>query len=513
MQGQAPRLDRPFRSLRLRVPATAMAVFAISLAVAAVLAYELLLQDGRRDIDVVLAREQERFELSITELLIEAQQDDPQASPVAALRTAVRRYLQLNPSTEYYWTIVTFEDGQRYAATNGPPELEPLYRADELPSGRLNVRETIPTDAGDIRTSTVPVHLGDELVATLQLVSPLEPVRTEAFEAAGLVAAAAGVSLLLGGILLTASLWRSLAPLGALAGAARSTELRSLDSRVDEPDTADEVGILAREFNTMLDRLDEASAAQREFMASIGHELRTPITVARGHLELLETMDGNDPEAVAETVTILRDELTRMGRLVEDVMAIARVDMDDFVRPRDVELVQWFEELELRLSGLGAASETRIDPPPPVLLHADPDRLAQAVLNLVTNAYLHTPAGTRVRISARLAEAHVVIAVEDDGPGIPEAIRDDAFAPFIHAGEAPSSTGLGLSVVKAVVTAHGGDISLDTGSSGTRVELHLPWTPTTPDDVPAEDDPTDTLELAIADPAETNPALRLRRPS
>jgi signal transduction histidine kinase len=262
----------------------------------------------------------------------------------------------------------------------------------------------------------------------------------------------------------------------------------------------------------MLDRLDEAEAAQRAFMASIGHELRTPITVARGHLELLEAMDGNDPDAVAETVTILRDELTRMGRLVEDLMAIARADMDDFVRPRDLELVQWFEELELRLSGLEAGSATRIDPPPPVLLHADPDRLAQAVLNLVTNAHLHTPAGTRIRVNARLAEAHVVIAVEDDGPGIPEAIREEVFAPFIRAGETPSSTGLGLAVVKAVVTAHGGDVTMDTDSSGTRVQLRLPWTPTAPDDVAADDDPADTLELAIADPAEASPTLRLHRP-
>jgi two-component system, OmpR family, sensor kinase len=532
------RLRRPFRSLRFRVPATAMAIFAISLAVASVLAYELLLQDGQRDIDVVIAREQERFELSISELLAEAQQDDPEAAPIDALRRAVERYLALNPSTQSYWTIVTFEDGRRYASANGPLELEPLYREGRLPTGPLNLRSTVDTDAGEIRTSSVPVLLSGEQVATLQVVSPLAPVRAEAIEAAGLLAAAAGIALLLGGILLTATLWRSLTPLGGLAAAARSTELRSLGERVEVPDTEDEVGTLAREFNRMLDRLEQATAAQHEFMASIGHELRTPITIARGHLELLETVGRDDPEALTETVAIVQDEMGRMTRLVEDLMAIARSDMEDFVRPRPLELVSWFEELELRIAATPAGSVTRIEPPPPVTLHADPDRLAQAVLNLVTNAHLHTPEGTRVAVRARLEPDRVAILVADDGPGIPEEIRDEVFAPFVRAGEAPSSTGLGLSVVQAVVAAHDGEVTMSTGERGTAFVLHLPWRPVGPDDgeLPADEpvdpefvpvrgpaleatvEPLPTAQLDRADPAgiapeDTHPTLPLRRRS
>lgn len=463
------------RSLRVRVPATAMVIFAISLAVAAVLAYELALQDGRRDIDVVIAREQQRFALSISELLDEAATDAP--ADADDLREAVTRYLQLNPSTPSYWTIVTFEDGRRLAAANGPPELEPLYRDDTLPSGNLNVRETIDTEAGEVRTSTVPVLLGGEQAATLQIVAPLEPVREEAREAAWLLAAAAGLSLLLGGILLAATLWRALAPLGSLASAARTTNLRSLDARVDEPEVEDEVGVLAREFNTMLERLDEANAQQREFMASVGHELRTPITIAHGHLEVLQNSQTTDPRLAAETAAILQDELRRMGRLVEDLMAIARSGMDDFARPREVELVQWFEELELRLSGFEGDRRTHVVPPPPVTLQVDPDRLAQAVLNLVTNARVHNPEDTTVRVEAALQPRRIVIAVSDDGTGIADEIRDDLFAPFTRAGDAPSSTGLGLSVVRAVVDAHDGEVVVDSGPTGTRIELHLPWAP------------------------------------
>ena len=488
------------RSLRVRVPVIAITVFAISLAVAAVLAYELTVRDGRRDIDVVIAREQERFGLAISELLAEARADTPGASEDEALRTAVTRYLQLNPSTPSYWTIVTLADGQQAAAANGPPELEPLFRAGDLPEGRMNVRETIATAAGEVRTSSVPVLLEGDRVGSVQIVAPLEPVRAEAREAAGLLAAAAGISLVLGGILLTATLWRSLTPLGALAGAARTTNLRSLDARVPEPDSDDEVAVLAREFNTMLARLEAASAQQREFMASVGHELRTPITIARGHLEMLQTVGRDDPALAAETVDVLQDELRRMGRLVDDLMAIARAGMEDFTRPRPVELVQWFEELELRLSGTGAGRRVRIEPPPPVTLRADPDRLAQAVLNLVTNAQLHTPPDTDVRVAAALRHDRVRLRVEDNGPGIPEAIRDEVFAPFVRAGDAPTSTGLGLGVVRAVTEAHGGEVVLDTGSDGTRVDLLLPWQPSADDTelLDARDRDQPTVELAAA---------------
>jgi two-component system, OmpR family, sensor kinase len=499
------RLTRPLRSLRFRIPATAVAVFAISLAVASLLAYELLLQDGRRDIDVVIAREQERFEVSMNALLAEARGGEESLSDEEALRSAVRRYLQLNPSTASYWTIVTFADGSRLAAANGPPELEPLYRAGALPSGELNVRETIETDAGDVRTSTVPIVLGDEQAATLQIVSPLAPVAAEAADAAWLVAAAAGLSLLLGGILLTASLWRSLTPLGALAAAARATELRSVGDRVEVPDTDDEVGLLAAEFNTMLDRLDAAAAAQDTFMASIGHELRTPITIARGHLEVLQTLDRDDPDAVRETVAIVQDELTRMGRLVDDLMAIARADMDDFVRPREVELVGWFEELELRLAGTDVGPQVRILPPPPVLVRADPDRLAQAVLNLVTNAHVHTPPGTTVEVTATCEDDHLALAVSDDGPGIPAEIRDRLFEPFVRAGEAPTSTGLGLSVVRAVAEAHGGEVIATSGEAGSRIELRLPWSP-----APDEDATTVELPVLTSDATPTVPLHRSR---
>jgi two-component system, OmpR family, sensor kinase len=491
---------RPLRSLRVRVPVTAVAVFAVSLAVATLLAFELLLQAGRVDIDVVLDRERDRFETAMATLLAEelealeleastAADAGDRPTPVAALtalQRAARRYLQLNPATESYWTIIRTDGAAPLASANGPDLLEPLFRADQLPVGTLGARETIPSEAGDIRSSSAPILLGDEEVGSYQIVAPLQPVRHEAIRAAGLMAAAAGVSLLLGAALMTTTLWRSLSPLQTLARTARSTELTRLHARVTEPETDDEVGILAREFNSMLARLELASAGQTAFMASISHELRTPLTIARGHLELLRTLGDDDPAARDEAVEVVEDELHRMGRLVEDLMAIARSDMDDFVRLRDIELVAFFEDLELKIAGLKLTGLV-LDPPPPVVLAADPDRLAQAVLNLVTNAALHTPAGTRIRLRAREDHGEVVLEVSDDGPGIPPAIRERVFDPFVTAGDAPGSTGLGLAVVEAVVEAHGGDVELDSGPDGTRFRLRLPIT--TPS-VPLADEDT-----------------------
>jgi two-component system, OmpR family, sensor kinase len=451
-----------------------MAILLLSLTVATVLTFSLLLQQGRRDIDQAITREQERFGQAVGQLVVDARQDAPEATTDELVETAVRRYLQLNPATETYWMTVTLADGRRLSPTGGPSELRALFDANTLPQGPSGQLVTVGSPVGSVRTSTTPVQIAGTEVATVHLVAPLRQVREDAAGATSVVVIAAAFSLVIGGGLLATSLWRSLSPLGELAEAARSIELESLTARVDVGDPDDEVGALAQEFNRMLERLEEAATRQRWFMASIGHELRTPITIARGHLELLTRTAAEDPGAIADTSAIVEDELERMGALVEDLMAIARSASDDFLRRQPVELVAWFEELELKLAGHPAAGSVRVLPPPPVTIDADPVRLAQAVLNLVSNAHAHTPAGTDIRVRARQTDDTLVLVVADDGPGIPEEIRDHVRDPFVRAGDVQTSTGLGLSVVEVIVEAHGGRMTIDTGGDGTSVGLHLP---------------------------------------
>jgi len=230
----------------------------------------------------------------------------------------------------------------------------------------------------------------------------------------------------------------------------------------------------------MLDRLESAADARREFLASVSHELRTPLTIARGHLEVFGTSGDADAESVAHTVDVVSEELRHMGRLVEDLMTLAHSAEDGFVRRRDVPVTEFFDDLSLRLTGLDLDEIHLHAPPPGTVVHADPDRLAQAVLNLVVNAQRHTPTGTAIDVRVRQDDTTAVIVVTDDGPGIEPSVRDHMFEPFVTTGSAPGtggeqrSAGLGLAVVAAIVAAHQGAISVDTGPHGTTIELRLP---------------------------------------
>ncbi|MEX0592905.1 MAG: HAMP domain-containing sensor histidine kinase, partial [Nitriliruptoraceae bacterium] len=283
---------------------------------------------------------------------------------------------------------------------------------------------------------------------------------------------ASGVSLAAGGLLLAGGLRRSLRPLRSLAQSARQTEFGDLTGRVAVPDTGDEIAKLATEFNIMLERIELAADRQRWLVASVSHELRTPVTIARGHLELLTNQLAPTDKAI-ETTTILRDELVRLGGMIEDLLAIARADTDDFIRVRRVGLVQWFEDLEFRLAGHPASEQLVIEPPPSVHIEVDPERLTQATINLVSNASRHNPPGTAIRVHATHDNGRISVIVSDNGDGIPDEIRAHLFEPFTRAGDAEGSTGLGLSVVKSVVDAHNGVLLVDSSPHGTTVTIEL----------------------------------------
>ncbi|CAN5148986.1 hypothetical protein BH20ACT22_BH20ACT22_12770 [soil metagenome] len=463
-------------SLRIRLPLLAVGILAASLAVATLIAYELLLAAGHDDLDNALQREVLRFQQSIDSILRDTAQRESDIAEIEdpTVRRAVEKYIELNPSNQFYLIIVSIGD-EVLTSEGGPKQLLKLRERDQLPLTTSEELRTVDTRAGEIRSLAAPVVFEDQEVATFQVAGPLEPIRKESLRSLLRLGAGALVSLVTGGALLAVALRRALVPLRNLASTARSTEFEDLSIRVPEPGRADEVGDLAREFNNMLERLQRTARDRRDFLAAISHELRTPITIARGHIETLESIGSRNPEALSETASVVREELHRMARLVEDLMALARSETEDFVIPEAVSLPKFFDELELRLTGLGV-DRAALHAPPRVTIRADADRLAQAVLNLVVNAQLHAPKSTRIEVSARRNADAVVIAVSDDGPGIDQTIRESAFEPFV---KGPTigphdSTGLGLAVVAAVVKAHGGVVKLDTGAGGTTVSLHIP---------------------------------------
>jgi two-component system OmpR family sensor kinase len=465
-------MRRSLRSLQVRIPLLAMTILAASLASATVIAYELLLLAGRADLDARLRAEQDRFARSILGIASEiAAEDDGAAIGARTLRRAVGRYLSLDPSDPSFMIIVRM-GGEVLSSRGGPPEMVTLRDQGALPAPTPGALETLRTPVGDIRSLGARVRIDGKTVALFQVAGPLRPIEAESLRALRRLGIAALVSLPLGGMVLAVVLRRSLAPLGNLAAAARSVRLEDLAVRVATPEGPEEVAVMASEFNRMLERLEEAARHQREFLAAVSHELRTPLTIARGHIETLAAAAKQGPEAVAEATAVAQRELLRMTRLIDDLMALARSRTEDLVRPQVIDLRELFRELGLRLTGLDVGDVTMHEPPPTPFV-ADAERLAQALLNLVVNAHIHNPPGTRIEVGSVLEHGQLRLSVRDDGRGIDPSIVERAFEPFTKGGDT-GAQGLGLAVVRAVAEAHGGGVELDTGPRGTTVTIWIP---------------------------------------
>jgi signal transduction histidine kinase len=242
----------------------------------------------------------------------------------------------------------------------------------------------------------------------------------------------------------------------------------------------DELRVLAEAFNQMLDRLADAFASQREFVADASHELRTPLTVIRGQLEVLAAQHAPSTEDVRRVEQLVRAEIGRINRLVDDLLLLAQAEQTDFLRLDTIELGGFVAELWDGIS-LTADRDFELGPVPRGSLRADPDRVAQAVRNLARNAIEHTSPDTGlVRLEVeRLAGDRIRFAVIDDGPGIPASERERIFERFHRTdqGRARSAggAGLGLAIVRAIAESHGGHVrAVDANGSGARVELVLP---------------------------------------
>jgi signal transduction histidine kinase len=277
-----------------------------------------------------------------------------------------------------------------------------------------------------------------------------------------------------------AGAWVS-APLRRMATVAARVDAGDLDPRMEiSGGRADEVRVLAESFNHMLDRLAEAFSSQREFIADASHELRTPLTVIRGQLEVLAVQKNPSESEVRRVERLVQAEISRISRLVDDLLVLTQAERIDFLRSEPVDLRSFVAEL---WDGLSLTAERRFElgPIPDGFLQADPDRLAQALRNLARNAIEHTAEGTGlVRLEVeRVAPDRIRFAVTDDGPGIPPAERERIFERFHRVDAARSresgGAGLGLAIVRAIAEAHGGQVHAadSRDGSGARVELIL----------------------------------------
>ncbi len=335
-------------------------------------------------------------------------------------------------------------------------------------------------DVGGLRLLKRSVRVG-ALPVTVGVGAPLGPI-ARAQEGVARTFVLAGALMLLVALLASYLVGSVVSrPLRRMAAVAARVDAGDLHPRIhDVGARRDEVRVLADSFNHMLDRLTEAFAGQRAFVADASHELRTPLTVIKGQLEVLAAQPDPTPAEVRRVEGLVQAEVGRIARLVDDLLLLTRSEQSALQRPRAIDIEGFVSEL-WNATKVTAERQFELGPIAAGTLHADPDRLAQALRNLLGNAVAHTAARSgRVRLSAeRRGEHELCFVVEDDGPGIPEDQRERVFERFHRTDaartRAAGGTGLGLSIVRAIALAHGGGARVSAGSlGGARVELWIP---------------------------------------
>ena len=257
---------------------------------------------------------------------------------------------------------------------------------------------------------------------------------------------------------------RALSPVRKLTRTAESISQEDLSRRLDYATPRDEVGELARALNGMIERLDRAFAAQRRLMADLSHQLRTPITVIRGHLDLLSRANGLSRRDRQESLKAGIEEADRMNRLVGNLLLLSRTTSRNFFQPRPLPLSPFLQEVLAKAQVLGPRRWVLGDLPDCTLV-ADADQLTGALLNLLQNAVQHTQAEDSIGLDAVLDDGWIDIKVWDTGEGIPADHLPSIFERFrrgpVSKEEDGQGTGLGLTIAQAVVQAHGGKLEVD----------------------------------------------------
>jgi two-component system OmpR family sensor kinase len=341
---------------------------------------------------------------------------------------------------------------------------------------------TVPVpDVGKVRVLERTAQLGG-LSVVLGAGEPLATVTRAQRGVARAFVLAGALSLVLALIASYFAGARVTAPLRRMASVVARVDGGDLEPRMEmAPGSGEEVRVLADAFNRMLDRLAEAFAGQRAFVADASHELRTPLTVISGQLELLASDRFPSGDDVQRVERLVQEEVARVSRLVDDLLLLTQAEQLDFLRPESIEVDSFVSDLWDGLS-LTASRRFEVGEIPAGRLRADPDRLAQALRNLGRNAIEHTAPDTglvRLEVS-RVASDSLRFAVIDDGPGIPVEERDRVFERFHRTdpgrSRAAGGAGLGLAIVRAIAEAHGGTVRVlsSGGRGGAEVELVLP---------------------------------------
>ncbi|GAA4285989.1 sensor histidine kinase [Georgenia daeguensis] len=447
---------------RLGVRATttldATAVVAVILALAGV-AFVLLLR--RELVEGVDAAAQDR---ALDIILL---QDDAGAVPQV-------------PAAPYGGSFVQVIDaeGRVLAASNGRVETAPMVGPADEPSVRTRTLPPGGPRARPYRVLAMPAGTDAE-PRTVVVAQSLSTANRAVRDATRLIVAILPAVLALTGLVTWLSVGRALAPVEEIRRKAATIGAGDLSQRVPLPATRDEVHRLAETMNSMLGRIEASAERRRHFVSDASHELRSPLANMQAMLEVARARD--DPELWQETASALQTEQTRMARLVDDLLLLARLDGRAPLVQREIDLddVVHAEAQWLRRTASPLAVE--VAPLPALRIRGDEAQITRILRNLTENARRH--ARTTISLALRREGSSAVITVRDDGAGIPAADRERVFDRFTRLDEARArdhgGTGLGLAISRAIAQAHGGTLAVadETGPAGTVLELRLPLQP------------------------------------
>jgi signal transduction histidine kinase len=458
-----------FHSLRFRLPALFLVGLTLAGIVSTAIAFRLF-QDYTRHQSIVELRKEAR---GIATLFSQTAGDVKRTSPSTKFAKEILE--QATGDKLLYAGAPVFPEQARALPLLGE-HLIPGYK--RVLEGHTVTFEFVPR--GQDRTylaAAAPVRLpGGPVFGALVAATPKNDLSTQVEKLIGRLA----IAFLVGVLVAIALAWFIsrwvTRPLQALSQAADQVALRRYDADIPDIRRKDEVGHLADRFRDMTTQLRESSELERNFLMTVSHELRTPLTAIRGHVAALQEGIADDPDARALSLGAIASETERLGRLVGDILDLAKLESNRFtMRSEEIDMERLIDRAYTAFDR--EARRRQIDYERHVEAKAtivsDGDRVLQIITNLLSNAFKWTPDGGRVELGLAQENGSVSVAVEDSGPGIDAAERERIFRPF-WTGDG-RGTGLGLAISRELALALGGRIELKSDpGQGSRFELVLP---------------------------------------
>jgi len=276
----------------------------------------------------------------------------------------------------------------------------------------------------------------------------------------------------------------SLRPVSEIAAQARAVTATGAEQRITVHANVLELRDLIEVLNDMVARLERVLRHQRRIIADVGHELRTPITVIQGQIEVALRTERR-PDQYQALLRSTHEEAERLGRMADELIALSRYEAGELAAhrvPCDLRELVTASAVALRHQAAGTPIEVRV-PPEALEARADPRLISLVLEQLLDNAARHTPPGTAIRITAEADHTESMVTVEDTGPGVPDSLLPELAEPFFRADPARTrgGTGLGLTLASAILALHGGRLVLGRSAlGGLSARITLPHEPAGP---------------------------------